>query len=177
VNPQQELPADLIQGTLAPAQAELRKEVQPSEPGTLDPSAGPGLSTGRSGGPAVAALKNPEAPAGTSAASRPPTDRAPSDKDPSPTTGEAALKRFEVEALELTWIQVWVDDKAEENLHLMPGETAAWEARKEMKVVIGNPRGVRMMWEGKPLEIKGKPGSVLKFRLPGYAASKTSKRR
>ena len=111
------------------------------------------------------------------APSRPLTDRAPSDNHPSPPTGEAALKRFEVEALELTWVQVRVDDKAEENLHLMPGEKRAWEARKDMKVVIGNPRGVRMMWEGKPLEIKGKPGSVLKFRLPGYAAAKTSKPR
>jgi len=177
VNPQQELPPDLIQGTLAPAQAGLHKEVKPSESRTLDPSAGPGVSTGKSGGPAVVSLQSPEAPDGTSAPSPPPTDRAPSDKYPAPATGEAALKRFEVEALELTWVQVRVDDKAEENLHLMPGEKRAWEARKDMKVVIGNPRGVRMMWEGKPLEIKGKPGSVLKFRLPGYAAAKTSKPR
>lgn len=74
--------------------------------------------------------------------------------------------QFSAEAVQKTWVQVTMDDKSTQNAMLEPGETREWEAEKGMKIVIGNAGGVRMKWDGRPLDIPAKPGSVLRFSLP-----------
>lgn len=35
-----------------------------------------------------------------------------------------------------------------------------------MRIVIGNAGGVSMKWDGRPVDIPARPGSVLRFSLP-----------
>lgn len=74
--------------------------------------------------------------------------------------------QFGVEATQKTWVQVTMDDKSTQNAMLEPGEMREWEAEKSVKIVIGNAGGVRMKWDGRPVEIPAKPGSVIRFSLP-----------
>lgn len=83
---------------------------------------------------------------------------------PAPETPGA--HRFGIEAVQKTWVQVTLDDKTTENVLLQPGDTRQWEAQKNVKAVIGNAGGVRMKWDGTPVEIPAKPGSVIRFTLP-----------
>ena len=94
------------------------------------------------------------------------------DEKPSGQVGEAGKKQvFSVEAEQKTWIQVKVDNKAPQEALLQPGEKREWEAEESMQVVVGNAGGVRMMWNGTALNVQGKPGSVLRFRLPEQGTS------
>ncbi len=35
-----------------------------------------------------------------------------------------------------------------------------------MKIIVGNAGGIHMQWDGRPIEVPAKPGSVLRFSLP-----------
>ena len=59
-----------------------------------------------------------------------------------------------------------MDDKNAQNAMLEPGDKRQWEAEKTMKIVVGNAGGIRMTWDGRPVEIPAKAGSVLRFSLP-----------
>lgn len=78
---------------------------------------------------------------------------------------------FSVDAEQKTWIQVKIDNKAAQEALLQPGEKREWEAEESIQVVVGNAGGVRMKWNGSALNIPGRPGSVLRFRLPEQGAS------
>lgn len=171
-NPQHELPPDLIHGTLPGVQADLSQDLPSPVPDQPQPPTAQAKQPEKKPQSPVADPINTEATAMMSVAVGAPPERSPPETTSlSTSVSENAPKRFEVEAHELTWIQVRVDDKAEESLHLLPGQRRAWEARKGLKVVVGNGGGVRMWWEGNPLEIPCKSGSVLRFRLPEYMAS------
>lgn len=75
--------------------------------------------------------------------------------------------RFAVEAHQETWVRVAVDGKNAQDVLLRPGDKREWEADERVQVVIGNAGGVRMMWDGEPLGFSAKPGTVLRFKLPG----------
>jgi cytoskeleton protein RodZ len=74
--------------------------------------------------------------------------------------------QFSVEASQKTWIQVGMDDKTTQNAMLEPGDQRRWEAEKMMKIIVGNAGGIRMKWDGRPVEVPAKAGSVLRFSLP-----------
>ncbi len=73
---------------------------------------------------------------------------------------------FAVEADEKTWIQVRLDDKTTQSAMMYPGEKREWLAADNMQIVVGNSGGVRMKWNGQPINASGKSGRVLRFRLP-----------
>jgi len=52
---------------------------------------------------------------------------------------------------------------------LRPGERREWSADRDLQVVVGNAGGIRMKWNGQPLEAPRDSGRVLRFRLPDYA--------
>ncbi len=82
-------------------------------------------------------------------------------------SSETAKKHlFAVDADEKTWIQVEIDNKMTQSVMLYPGDKREWEAETGMRIVVGNLGGVRMQWDGRPLDAPGKPGRVLRFRLP-----------
>ncbi len=84
-----------------------------------------------------------------------------------PTVAEIADKHlFTVEASQKTWVQVTMDDKITQNAMLEPGDMREWEAEQGMRIVIGNAGGVSMKWDGRPVDIPARPGSVLRFSLP-----------
>jgi cytoskeleton protein RodZ len=78
----------------------------------------------------------------------------------------AEKHQFSVEANQKTWVQVTTDEKNTQNAMLEPGDKRQWEAEKTMKIVVGNAGGIRMKWDGRPVEIPAKGGSVLRFSLP-----------
>jgi general secretion pathway protein A len=79
---------------------------------------------------------------------------------------ESPYHHFEIEAVQPCWVQIVIDRKKTEIALLQPGEQRAWEATKEVEVVLGNAGGVRMKWDLKPVGQVGKPGQVARFRLP-----------
>lgn len=83
---------------------------------------------------------------------------------PTASTGNPHL--FEIEALQPSWVQVKSDNKKTEGALLQPGERRTWAVTQEILIVIGNAGGVRMLWDGTPVDLGGKPGQVLRFRLP-----------
>jgi cytoskeleton protein RodZ len=80
-----------------------------------------------------------------------------------------ASNRFAVEADDKVWIQVKIDDKETRRAMLYPGERREWTADRDLQVVIGNAGGIRMKWNGQPIEAPRDSGRVLRFRLPDYA--------
>jgi cytoskeleton protein RodZ len=83
-----------------------------------------------------------------------------------PPVARAEKHLFTVDASQKTWVQVTIDDKSTQNAMLEPGEKHEWESEKGMKIVVGNAGGIRMKWDGRPVEVPAKPGSVLRFSLP-----------
>jgi hypothetical protein len=80
-----------------------------------------------------------------------------------------ARNKFAVEAADKVWIQVRIDDRVTRSAMLYPGDRREWVADRDLQVVIGNAGGIRMKWNGQPIEAPRDPGRVLRFRLPDYA--------
>lgn len=125
--------------------------------------------------PPPAAREEPAEPqppaAGTEAAPMP---------DPVPQQVAAAsaparddlIHRLDIQADQQTWIQVTVDGKHTESELLQPGQRREWKARENVRVVVGNGGGVRLKWDGKPVDISREPRRVIRLTLPdaGQAA-------
>ncbi len=65
-----------------------------------------------------------------------------------------------------TWIQVVVDGKNTETELLQAGETRKWRAMDKVDLVVGNGGGVRVEWDGNPVEISSGRGRVVRLTLP-----------
>lgn len=116
--------------------------------------------------------KPPEAVAAKQAGTGESTAEVLPEEKPSGQVKVAGKKQvFSVDAEQKTWIQVKIDNKATQEALLQPGEKREWEADESIQVVVGNAGGVRMMWNGSALNIPGKPGSVIRFRLPEQGIS------
>jgi cytoskeletal protein RodZ len=87
------------------------------------------------------------------------------------------VHRFEAEAEQKTWIQVKTDDNKTYSVMMQPGDKQEWETKEGMHVVVGNAGGVRMKWDGDPIGTDGKPGQVLRFRLPDFRFAEKPKPR
>lgn len=89
---------------------------------------------------------------------------------PSPAEPPAAPvitnHHLEIQSDQKTWIQVIVDEGKPESELLQPGETREWKPREKVRVVVGNGGGVRIKWDGKPVETAGKPGRVVHLTIP-----------
>jgi len=88
------------------------------------------------------------------------------DRETAAVAQERPYHRFEIDALQLSWVQVRKDNKKTESALLRPGETREWEVTQEIQIVVGNAGGVQMRWDGNPVNLGGKPGQVLRFQLP-----------
>lgn len=86
-----------------------------------------------------------------------------------PGLESASANRFAVEADDKVWIQVRIDDKETRSAMLYPGDRREWTADKDLQVVVGNAGGIRMKWNGQPIQAPRDSGRVLRFRLPDYA--------
>ena len=121
-------------------------------------------------GPRTEAVR--EAPAGADKVVRPAKDLRATDilpeslEKPSDVALTAEKHQLIVEASQKTWVQVTTDDKNTQNAMLEPGDKREWEAEKTMRIVVGNAGGVAMKWDGHPVDLQAKPGSVIRFSLP-----------
>ena len=74
--------------------------------------------------------------------------------------------RFEIEALQESWVEVKIESRKTERFLLRPGERREWRVVGELQVLLGNAGGVLMNWDGVSLDLGARPGQVLRFRLP-----------
>jgi cytoskeleton protein RodZ len=75
---------------------------------------------------------------------------------------------LEIVTAQKTWIQVVVDGKNAGTELLQAGETRKWQAIDKVDLVVGNGGGVRIQWDGKPVELSSKPGRTLLLTLPEH---------
>ena len=74
--------------------------------------------------------------------------------------------RFEIEALQTSWVEVKESGRKTDGFLLRPGEKREWQAVQELQILVGNAGGVQMKWDGAPVNLGGRPGQVLRIRLP-----------
>lgn len=165
---QQDLPSDLPDKTGQGSGADAKRDVLPEgEKGVRSSSLTSGYMAERTQPGATTAKLQETSPAGLPAMGSRPGDILPESAEKPVTAARVAGKhQFSVEASQKTWIQVTVDEKNPQNAMLEPGDKREWEAGDTMKIVVGNAGGIRMKWDGRPVEIPAKSGSVLRFSLP-----------
>ncbi len=89
-----------------------------------------------------------------------------------PESGKTLEKSPSLHSLEITadkqaWVEAILDGGKTESRLLQPGQTMRWKAEKKVYLIIGNGGGVHIKWDGNPVEISKKPGSVVRLRLSG----------
>lgn len=74
--------------------------------------------------------------------------------------------RFEIEARQPSWVEIKIDGRKTEGFLLRPGEKKDWQVVHELQILVGNAGGIQMKWDDAPVNIGGRPGQVLRLRLP-----------
>jgi cytoskeleton protein RodZ len=167
--PQQDLPSDLPSKTGQDSGADAKRDALPEAgKGARSSPETSGSKAERTQPVAMTPKPQETAPAGLPAMGIRPGDVLRESAEEKPVTAAQAngKHQFSVEASQKTWIQVTIDDKGTQNAMLEPGDKREWEAGNAMKIVVGNAGGIRMRWDGRPVEIPAKPGSVIRFSLP-----------
>lgn len=82
-----------------------------------------------------------------------------------PSTGEPAVSerlRLELQALELTWVLVQVDEGQPQEVLLKRGDRVRWSANDKFVLTLGNAGGVQVEMNGKPQGPFGPTGKVVR---------------
>ncbi len=88
---------------------------------------------------------------------------------PSDAPGEGHTLR--VEAKEMTWMLVTIDDGETQDVLLQAGETWVWHAQQGFVVTVGNAGGVALALDDRPLPQLGETGQVIRnLRLPDQSS-------
>ena len=77
-----------------------------------------------------------------------------------------------ISATDTVWILLTIDGDDKKEMLLNAGETAFYEAYRSMNLVVGNAAGVKLKFNGKPLENLGEKGQVVRLDLPSAAPKK-----
>lgn len=77
-----------------------------------------------------------------------------------------------ISATDTVWLQLIIDDDDKKEMLLNAGETAFYEAYRSMNLVVGNAAGVKLKFNGKPLENLGEKGQVVRLDLPSTTPKK-----
>lgn len=70
------------------------------------------------------------------------------------------------EVKETTWVSIRVDGGEPREFMFQPGEKPQWKAREGFEIIIGNAAGLDLDLDGKTLDNLGRPGQVVRLRLP-----------
>ncbi len=84
----------------------------------------------------------------------------------SPSVETPSKENLVITAKMETWISVKIDGKFRKERLLKPGETFSVNVEKFAELLIGNAGGVDILFKGKRIENIGKPGQVVRLRLP-----------
>ncbi|MFQ5803676.1 MAG: helix-turn-helix domain-containing protein [Candidatus Methylomirabilales bacterium] len=88
---------------------------------------------------------------------------------PSDVPGEGHTLR--VEAAEMTWMLVTIDDGETQDVLLQAGESWVWHAQQGFVVTVGNAGGVALALDDRPLPQLGESGQVIRnLRLPDQSS-------
>ena len=113
--------------------------------------------------------QEPVTPAGTAARSEPETVSTASPGSDGPLAGIAlnATESFadgqlvlDLEATELSWVVVQIDNGSPQESLLRPGEKAHWKGQDQFILTLGNAGGVKAELNGKPQKPFGPSGKV-----------------
>ena len=74
--------------------------------------------------------------------------------------------KLTIEATELTWLKIAVNDNPTHEILLKPGDRVYKEASERFTIDIGNAGGVNVLFQGKSLGILGEHGQVVRLTLP-----------
>ncbi len=77
-----------------------------------------------------------------------------------------------ISATDTVWLQLIIDGDDKKEILLNAGETAFYEAYRSMNLVVGNAAGVKLKFNGKPLENLGEKGQVVRLDLPSITPKK-----
>ncbi|RMD93783.1 MAG: DUF4115 domain-containing protein [Calditrichaeota bacterium] len=81
--------------------------------------------------------------------------------------------RLKVIAIEKTWLQVVIDDRASNEYTLLPGDKLEWEAQEGYKLILGNAGGVAINFMGKEYTQLGPRGKPIRLYLSKDGLLKT----
>jgi cytoskeleton protein RodZ len=84
---------------------------------------------------------------------------------PSRPSQEPALPEpltLRIEAIERSWVLVKIDNDVTKEVLLNPGEKVDWTAQKQFRLDLGNAGGVKIYFNGQPLDPLGPSGAVVK---------------
>lgn len=120
--------------------------------------------------PGEAAPPEPEPPA---TPEQLPPDTVPAPVSPPPPPAPALQApppdeklALEVEAVEETWMKIIIDGREANEFNLYPGDRIELEAESGYNLLIGNAGGVRLLLNGRPVEVPGGSGDVVNLELP-----------
>jgi hypothetical protein len=67
---------------------------------------------------------------------------------------------LDLEATELSWVVVQIDNGSPQEALLRPGEKGQWKGQDQFTLTLGNAGGVKAMLNGKPQKPFGPSGKV-----------------
>jgi hypothetical protein len=73
---------------------------------------------------------------------------------------------LKVLALEDTWMKVIADDRAPRRYRLHPGDRLELRASSGFNLLVGNAAGLKMSFNGRPINLYGKSGQTVTLQLP-----------
>ena len=90
---------------------------------------------------------------------------------PVPVDAPGEGHTLRVEAKEMTWMLVTIDDGETQDVLLQAGETWVWHAQQSFVVTVGNAGGVALALDDRPLPQLGETGQVIRnLRLPDQSS-------
>ncbi len=120
--------------------------------------------------------KPQEAPTATSPAQEKPVKQEKAETAVKPSTAEKTPEKTSdnnllITAKMETWIGLKIDGKTRKEILLKPGKTFSTKVDKYVELLIGNAGGIDITFNGKKVENIGKPGQVVRLRLPRKGTS------
>jgi len=82
-----------------------------------------------------------------------------------PSSGSAPFV-LRAEAVETTWLRIFIDESQEREYTLRPGEQLTWTAVAGIDLLVGNAGGIRLYLNNEPLKLLGESGKVVRLYLP-----------
>lgn len=101
----------------------------------------------------------------------PPEEKAPESATPAVVSAPPPVSRppelvLKGEVKETTWVSIRVDGSEPKEYMFQPGARPQWKGQEGFEIIIGNAAGMDLDFDGKVMEDLGRPGQVIRLRLP-----------
>lgn len=85
---------------------------------------------------------------------------------PEPPRTQTGKRQLEIRASQSTWIRIEPDSGPAEELMMAPGDVQVFTAKQSFYLQTSNAGGIRLIFDGKPLQPLGKVNQTLSLTLP-----------